>query len=423
MANRRVPPLTDTLIKRSTAKEKNYILPDGNGLQLLVKTIGSKVWEVRYTLNGKPSKTTIGTYPEVTLAEARKKRDLYRKKIYNGINPIKERQDLKQQEIETIQGQFHIVIKNYLSKIQHSISKSTLEHTKRRFERDILPYFSTYESEKQCTFENITTSRPMKEIKHPELLKAILYVEERGAIETAHRILAECNNLWLYALQHGYVENNIIANIDRRHALKKVPKKHFPSTTDPKELKRFIEFSKSFTRSYIARYALQLLPYLFLRAGNIRLLEWSEIDFERKLLIIKANKMKVSTNGDFILPLPQAVLDILNEIKPLTQNSKYVFSNSQDKKPISDNTLSKALRENGFKNIITPHGFRATFSSLAYENLHIHGLTHNVIEACLHHTESNKVAGSYNYHANYVQQMTLLMEWWANYLTELMTKK
>lgn len=133
--------------------------------------------------------------------------------------------------------------------------------------------------------------------------------------------------------------------------------------------------------------------------------------------------MKVSTNGDFILPLPQAVLDILNEIKPLTQNSKYVFSNSQDKKPISDNTLSKALRENGFKNIITPHGFRATFSSLAYENSHIHGLTHNVIEACLHHTESNKVAGSYNYHANYVQQMTLLMEWWANYLTELMTKK
>ena len=90
MANRRVPPLTDTLIKRSTAKEKNYILPDGNGLQLLVKTIGSKVWEVRYTLNGKPSKTTIGTYPEVTLAEARKKRDLYRKKIYNGINPIKD---------------------------------------------------------------------------------------------------------------------------------------------------------------------------------------------------------------------------------------------------------------------------------------------------------------------------------------------
>ena len=244
MANRRVPPLTDTLIKRSTAKEKNYILPDGNGLQLLVKTIGSKVWEVRYTLNGKPSKTTIGTYPEVTLAEARKKRDLYRKKIYNGINPIKERQDLKQQEIETIQGQFHIVIKNYLSKIQHSISKSTLEHTKRRFERDILPYFSTYESEKQCTFENITTSRPMKEIKHPELLKAILNVEERGAIETAHRILAECNNLWLYALQHGYVENNIIANIDRRHALKKVPKKHFPSTTDPKELKRFIEFTQ-----------------------------------------------------------------------------------------------------------------------------------------------------------------------------------
>ncbi|MDD3343524.1 MAG: integrase arm-type DNA-binding domain-containing protein [Sulfurospirillaceae bacterium] len=420
MANKRVIPLNDTLIKSSKAKEKDYTLADGNGLQLLVKMSGSKVWEVRYTVNGKTTKTTIGNYPSVSLAEARKKRDAYKEKAKEGISLTKERKEAKQAHIDAIDGLLHTVMTNYLAKIKDSVTKSTYDHTKRRFERDILPHFSTFKPSSLCTFEDVITSKSMKDIKHPELLKAVLVVEERGAIDTAHRLLTECNNLWLYALQHGHVENNIIANIDKKHALKKIQKKHFASTTDPSELKRFMEFAKGFTRSYIARYALQILPYLFLRASNIRLLEWTEIDFEKKLLTIKAEKMKKPENGDFIFPLHQTVIDILNEVKQFTKDSKYVFPSPQDRKnPISNNTLSKALRENGFKNIITPHGFRATFSSIAYGNTHIHGLSEKAIEACLHHAERNEVAGSYNYKANYLPQMTILMEWWSDYLDGL----
>jgi len=419
MAKRTVTPLTNTQVEKAKPKEKDYTLPDGNGLQLLIKTTGKKIWEVRYTVNGKTTKTTIGTYPLTSLADARRKRDEYWQKAKQGISPTRERKEAKEKAALDNDGQIHLVIQKYLAKIKDSIVESTFIDASRRFERDILPHFATFNPNTLCTFSNVATSTHIKDITQNQLLKAILAIEQRGSIVTAHRVLQQCGRLWLYAIQHGYTNTNITTNIDKRHALKKAPKKHLPSTTDPKELKRFMEFVEGFNRSYVARYAMRLLPYVFLRAGNINELEWSEVDFEKKLITIKAEKMKISSNGDFTLPIPQQAIDIINEIRPYTGHCKYIFASSQNpSKPISDGTLSKALRENGFAGIITPHGFRATFSSIAYENTHIHGLSHKVIEACLHHAERNQVAGSYNYQANYLPQMTILMQWWADYLNE-----
>ena len=420
VAKRAVIPLSDTTIKNAKSRDKDYLLADGNGLYLNIKTIGTKVWTIRYTIDSAAKKSSIGNYPKVSLAEAREKNKEYQSKAKQGICPITERKEAKENQTQDIEGQIHLVMQSYLERIRSSIVKSTFDHTKRRLERDILPFFCTFSPNTQCTFEDVIVSKHIKDIKHNDLLKAVLAIEARGAKVTAHRVLAECNRLWLYAVQHGYAENNVIANIDKRHALQKVTKGRLPSTTDPKELRRFMEFAEGFNRSYVARYAMRLLPYVFLRAGNINELEWSEVDFDKKTINIKADKMKISANGDFTLPIPQKAIDIINEIRPFTDHCKYVFASSQNpNKPISDGTLSKALRENGFAGIITPHGFRATFSSIAHENTHIHGLSEKVIEACLHHAERNKVAGAYNYHANYLPQMTILINWWADYLDSI----
>jgi integrase len=425
MAKRTVIPLTDTQIKNAKSKDKDYLLADGHGLFLNIKSIGTKVWTVRYTIDGKQNKTSIGNYPNVPLQDARYKNKEYQSKAKQGISPVMERKEAKQAIIADKEGQLHEVIKRYLTKIKESLSKTTFEHTQRRFERDILPFFATYKPNSLQTIDNIASSTLIGNIKHNDLLRPIKAIEDRGSIQTAHRVLAECGRLWLFAINEvtPYADINIVANIDKRHALKKVTKTHFASTTDPKELKRFMDFADKFNRSYTAKYAMKLLPYVFLRAGNIAELEWSEIDFEKKLITIKADKMKISSNGDFILPITDRAIEILKEIEPFTKDCKYVFRSDRDpNKPISNNTLSKALRENGFKGIITPHGFRATFSSIAYESTHIHGLSQKAIEACLHHAERNEVAGAYNYKANYLSQMTILMTWWANFLDEIRAK-
>lgn len=417
---KKVVPLSDTQLKNAKPKDKDYRLSDGGGLYLLVTKDNNKWWRFDYVFNSKRKTISFGVYPDVTLAKARQLRDSARQKIVNDIDVSSERKETKEAITSEVKGQIHLVLQEFLHKIKDDISSTTYNNTLRRFEKDILPFFATYKPNSNQMLGDITSSRHISDIKHNEILKAVLIVESRGAITSAHRMISECNRLWLHALQHGYTQFNIIGNIDKRHALKKIPKRHYASTTDLSTLKQYFEFAQNYHRSFTGRYALMLLPYLFLRSGNIRTLEWSEIDFNKKLLTIKADKMKISNNGNFVLPLCDSAINILQEIKPFTQHSRYVFPNVNNKAmPMSDGTLSKALRENGFKDVITPHGFRATFSSLAYQNSHIHGLTHKAIEACLHHAENNNVAGAYNYQANYLEQMTILMSWWSNWLDSL----
>lgn len=413
--------LTDTKIKSYKPKEKDYLVADGNGLYINIKTIGSKVWTIRYTVDGKQKKTTIGNYPTVPLVSARETNKNYQALAKQGICAISQNRAVKEEKQLEDEGRFHKVAKRYFEERRKgTICDLTYKQTLRRFEGDILSFFATFKQNSQGTFDDVVESRSIRDITHRELLNAILAIEKRGAIHTAHRAMMECNRLWLYAVQLGYADNNIVANIDKKHALKKQQKTHFASTTNEKEIKSYFEFADGFKKSLIARYALKLLPYVFLRAGNLRFLEWREIDFENKVLTIEAAKMKVPSNGDFIFPLHDTAIEIIKEVKPYTQHSIYVFASANNKsRPISNNTLSKALRDNGFAGILTPHGIRATFSSLAYTHMHEHNVSERVIEACLHHVDKNEVAGAYRYNAKYFEQMKILIKWWGDYLDNI----
>lgn len=208
MANRAIKyALTDTEIKKAKANEKPYTLPDGNGLQLLVKTNGSKVWEIRYTIHGKTTKTTAGTYPTVSLASARKKRDEYKQLAQEGKNPVEVKRKKEIEVKREQEGQFHIVVKEWADNL-----KCSEGHAKKRyraFERDIFPYFCKYDKN-----HKIESSRHIKDIGHAELLKAIKE-KERTAPETAKRLFQDSRLLWQYAISHDYTEVLITLKIDK----------------------------------------------------------------------------------------------------------------------------------------------------------------------------------------------------------------
>jgi len=409
--------LTEAKIKSLKVREKDYTLRDGGGLFLTIRAIGTKLWVIRYTLNKKPKRTTIGNYPIVSLAQAREKNREYQSMAKQGICLTVQKNLLKQEQTLALYGQLHIVAKHFFEEVvRGSITEDTYSKKIRRFERDILPFFATFKEGSNGTIEDVESSRHISTIHHGELMEAISKIAQRGAIETAHRVLNDCNSLWLYAVGHGHASFNIVANIDKKHALPKAPVSHLPSTTDIGELKRYFSFANGFKSNIMTHYALLLLPYVFLRIDNLRALEWREVDFERKMIVFQKERMKTK-HSDFALPLSDSALVILKEINHYTRHSPYVFPSPLNfSKAMSGNTIGKLMRENGFGGILTPHGFRSTFSSIAYSNMHEHLMSAQVIEACMHHAEKNKVAGAYNYQAKYTEQMKILVNWYGKWL-------
>jgi integrase len=405
MAKRKVTPLTDTEVKNAKSKEKDYILPDGNNLHLLVKATASKVWEVRYTVNGKTTKTTIGTYPAVTLAKARQIRDEYKAKAKQGINPTVERKESKQlQKLEDLKAVTTLdsVIDEYLQIIKGGISLKHYQKISRRFEVDISPFIG---------------NNPIDEITHFQLLECIKRIESRGAKTLAKDALSYCEAAWRYAVGMGRTSFNITANIDKKTSFEKTKKKNYPHITDPKEFGGLLKAIDTYNGDYSTKWALKLLPLLFVRPANIRFMEWSEIDFDKCIWSIPADKMKMK--AAHIVPLAAQAIEILQEVHKYNGSYKYVFiSPVSTIKPLSENTLNMGLMRLGYKDKMVSHGFRHTASTLLHENKEMHGLDSLVIEAQLAHVERNSVKAVYN-KAEYLSQRVKLMRWWANHLDTL----
>jgi integrase len=405
MAKRTVTPLNDTQIKTTKPRDKDFTLPDGNGLQLLVKSTGTKIWEVRYTVNSKPSKTTIGTYPLVSLAEARRIRDHYWQKAKQGINPAHERKQAKEiqkQEQQKVGTTLNSVIEEYLSVIKRGISEKHYKKVARRFELDISPFIG---------------KMPINEITHFQLLECIKRIEDRGALVLSRDALGYCEGLWRYAVGVGKASFNITANIDKKTVLKKIVKQNYPHITDEKELGVLLNAIDSYDGDYSTKMALKLLPYIFVRPANIRFMEWSEIDFDKAIWSIPAEKMKMKSA--FIVPLSKQAIEILQEVHKYSGNYQYVFvSPVSTIKPLSENTLNMGLMRLGYKDKMVSHGFRHTASTLLHENIEVHGCNSLIIEAQLAHAERNGVKATYN-KAEYISQRKQLMQWWADYLVSL----
>ncbi|WP_320034847.1 integrase arm-type DNA-binding domain-containing protein [Halarcobacter sp.] len=399
-------PLTVKEINNSKPKEKKYKLSDGGGLNLLILPNGSKRWILKYRYLNKEKEYAIGTYPTITLARAREIREELKTLIADGIdiNELKKEKKLVAIQKETKNlNTFYIISQKWLEYYKDQVSENYHTKLEKALENYVYPFI-----------KNI----PMEDIKRLNIIEILQDLKNRQINETANRVYMLLNKIFKYAVVLEYIPHNIITDIDQNTIIGKVEKKHYPTLTKEKDIKGLLLAIDEYSGDYTTKMALKIMPYVFVRSYNIRHMEWCEIDFEKKEWIIPANKMKTKT--EFILPLPNQVIELLNEVKQFSGDCKYVFPSFRDKnRPMSDNTLISALRRMGYsKEEFVPHSFRSMFSTIAYENANHeagHKFTGEVIEALLAHKEKNKIKDAYN-RASYKDSMRNLIEWYADYL-------
>ncbi|GGP24828.1 tyrosine-type recombinase/integrase [Silvimonas amylolytica] len=398
---RPVKPLTDTDCKNAKPMDKEYPKFDGGGLYLLVKPNGSKLWRFKYTRpNGKPGHMSFGAYPEVKLAAARLQRDNARSLLAQGTDPQIDRNQAKAAQATTLSNTFEVVARQWFDKNMGGKSESHRERTINRLETDIFPWLG---------------KRPISDITAKELLACLSRIEERGAIETAHRVRWSCSKVFRYAIASGLADNDPADIV--KEALARPNPQAFPTITDPVKIAALLRAIDGLEASLIVRCATRLAPLVFVRPGELRQAEWKEIDLEKAEWRIPAEKMK--SRAIHVVPLSHQSMAILQELHPLTGSGKYVFPGERSReRPMSENTVNAALRRLGYsKEEFTGHSFRKIASTLLNESHEFHP---DAIERQLAHGERDEVRAAYNY-AEYLPERIRMMQWWANHLDELKT--
>ena len=383
-------PLTNLKVDKAKPKEKQYKLADERGMYLLIHPKGGKWWRLDYRFQGKRKTLSLGTVPDVSLKEARRKRDEARSILDSGADPSYYRASAK----AFGEDSFEAVAREWFEKFRGQWAQSHAVKILGRLEKDLLPWVGP---------------RPIDAIEPPELLRVFRRVENRGALETAHRIQQIASRVFRYGVATGRCSRDPTA--DLKGALPPNRSNHFATITDPKEIGELLRAIDGYQGSLITRCALQLAPLVFVRPGELRHAEWTEIHTDEATWRIPATKMKM--RRDHIVPLSDQAIHILEEIKPLTGNDRYVFpSVLTTGRPMSDNTINSALRRLGYsKDEMTGHGFRSMASTILNEN----GWTPDAIERQLAHVEGNSVRAAYNY-AEHLEERRRMMQWWADYL-------
>lgn len=385
--------LTATQIKNAKPTAKPQKLSDGGGMFLLIQPTGAKLWRLSYRYDGKQKTLSLGKYPIVSLAEARERRHELKKMLEQGIDPGAARKATKTADSDT----FEALAVEWHEKFKSTWSASHAKRVWRRIEKNVLPYLG---------------GRPVKDITPPELLTILRKIEDRGAVETAHRTLQSCGAIFRYGIATGRVDRDITP--DLKGAIPPTKAQHHPSITDPVALGQLLRAIDGYEGSQIARCALQLAPLVFVRPGELRQSEWVEIDLDGAEWRIPPEKMKMKELH--IVPLCKQAVAILRELQPLTGAGNYVFPSVRTaSRPMSENTVNGALRRLGYtKDEMTGHGFRSIASTL----LHEQGWQSAAIERQLAHGERNKVKAAYNY-AQYLPERREMMQAWADYLDGL----
>lgn len=396
-------PLTDTAIRKIKAPTKTTKLFDGAGLYLELTPAGGKWWRLKYRHEGKEKRLSLGVYPEVGLKLARERCHDARKQLSAGVDPGMARKAEKM----SIAGSesFEAIAREWHAKFAPTWSEGHGERILRRLEVDIFPWLG---------------KRPIAEIKAPELLAVLRRIEGRGALETTHRAMANCGQVFRYGVATGRVERDPTG--DLRGALPVPKKKHHASITDPRRIGELLRAIDAYEGTLVTKSALRLAPLVFVRPGELRMAQWSEIDLEKAEWRIPAERMKM--REQHIVPLSHQAVEILRELEPLTNRPllakpntpRYVFPGSQSReRPMSNNAILAALRRMGYaKEEMTGHGFR----SMASTCLHEQGWNHQAIERQLAHAERNAVSAAYNY-AEHLPERRRMMQAWADYLESL----
>lgn len=399
--------LTDLICRSATCppEKKRDRFHDAHGLYLEVAKTGSKRWFYKFIMNGKEKRLALGSYPAVSLSQARITRDEARLERKKGLNPVQLRKAEKLKASSANSETFEAVAGDWYKKQLPVWSPSHAKRMKEQLDRDLAPYIGTL---------------PIEKIEPMQLLAALKRVEGRGALETAHRVLSLASQVWEYWLPIAPAGCRDIT-VGLKGRLKKYTGKHFPAIVEPVRFGELLRSIRSYKGGVIVRAALQLAPLLYQRPGNLRMMEWVELDLDAGEWRIASAKMKRTVdekaNGDeHIVPLPSQAVLLLKELKPLTGHKRYVFPGDRHKdRSMSDGTLRAALFALGFGAEQSVHGFRASARTMLAEQLDVDPL---VIEAHLAHAVKDSNGRSYN-RTKYLKQRAGMAQQWADYCDKL----
>lgn len=389
--------LTDPVIRVARPKERPYKLSDGDGLVLLVQPNGSKWWRYRYRYNGKEKMLSIGTYPKVTLKEARHLRVTASDLLTQGIDPSQHRQEQKLIKTLAAENSFESVARLWWDNWKAARTERHAHYVIRRLEADVFP---------------VIGSKPVTEITAPHLVMVIRQIESRGALDIAKRALSTCRQVFRYAVAHGLAGRNPAADIKPADVLKPVKKTNY-ARLDQKELPELLRRIEAYDGQPLTRLALQLMALTFVRTSELIGARWKEIEFDSKLWRIPAERMKM--RFPHIVPLSRQAIAVLEALQELSGHSPLLFPGERNAtRSMSNNTLLFALYRMGYHSRMTGHGFRGIASTILHEKQY----PDKHIELQLAHLVGNEVSRAYDY-AEHLKPRARMMQHWADYLDEI----
>jgi integrase len=389
----------ETTYRTAKPKDAVYRISDGLGLYMLVNPDGSKRWRFQYTRpDGGRNTLGLGDYPAVGVAVARERRDEARRLLAEGVDPGEHRKVTKAMQADRAANSLEAVAREWFTKYSATWVSAHGERIIRRLERDVFPWLG---------------AKPISEITPPELLAVLRRIEDRGALETAHRALQNCGQVFRYAIATGRAERD--PSQDLRGALPPPRKKHLAAITEPQAIGPLLRAMDAYAGTFVTKCALRLAPLVFVRPGELRQAEWAEIDLDAATWEIPADRMKMKQAH--VVPLSSQAVEILRQLHALTGGRRYVFPSARTyDRPMSNNAILAALRRMGFeKEEMSGHGFRAMARTVLDEVL---GFRPDWIEHQLAHAVRDPNGRAYNRTAHLKQRREMLQAW-ADYLDAL----
>ncbi len=391
-------PLTDAKVRSLVPRERSYKVFDGHGLYLEVYPHGSKLWRIKYRFDGKDRRLSLGPYPEVGLKDARAEASKVRLKLRDGVDPATPKAG---STLQTSEPTFRDVAEDWAGRFLAQSEPATVKKKRLFLDKHILPTIG---------------EMSIRKIDPPTILNLLMRpLEDRGQLETAHRLKFLCGQIFRYAIATGQADRD--PTQDLRGAVPPPMVTHRATMVDPKKIGPLLRDLYNYDGHVVVQHALMLLPLVFVRPGELRHAEWGEIDWADRLWRIPAGKMKKVKFGlPHLVPLARQSIEILENLKRYTGGRKYLFPGQRgNDRPMSDMAVNAALRYLGYTgNEITGHGFRAMASTILNEK----GYNRDWIERQLAHVERDNVRAAYNY-AEYLPERRRMMQDWADYLESL----
>ncbi len=396
---KRIAPLSEVRVNKAKPTDKEYKISDGGGLHLLITPSGGKLWRLKYRFDGKEKLLAFGSYPEISLAIARQRREETRKLLAFGQDPGEAKKAAKRAAAIEATSAFELVAHEWYEKNEAVWSAGHAATVKGRLNKDVFPAFG---------------SKPVSAITASDVRAMLLKIEARGASETAVRIKIICGQVFRYAVATGRLEHDPSTALKSHEIFRKRVTRHHAAITDPKALAPLLMAIDEYQGTFVVKSALQLTPLLFVRPGELQKMEWSELDFEAALWSIPADRMKMKQ--PHVVPLAKQTLKIFKALQLVTGSGRYIFPGRTSSRPISNNSVNAALRYLGFdRDTVTGHGFRATARTILDEVL---GFRVDLIEHQLAHAVRDPNGRAYN-RTSFIDDRCQMMQAWADYLDTL----